>query len=148
MTQRKRISRDREHAGAIANLSRPSFPRRRETRFGSIFRQDELPLVAVLPGAKRSPELPCLRRRLLAITMGRGCGRNLIVFSDEEKRELREMAASEKLREEFRMLRKNSRAIEGRVSVDELAHWLTVMNRICPGNSTRRKFIHDADMRF
>ncbi|HEX9662636.1 MAG TPA: hypothetical protein VGB27_10160, partial [Candidatus Binatia bacterium] len=55
--------------------------------------------------------------------------RDWIVLSDEEKRELREMAASEKLREEFRMLRKNSRAIEGRVSVDELAHWLTVMNR-------------------
>ena len=69
------------------------------------------------------------------------------MLSDEEKRELREMAASEKLREEFRMLRRNSHAIEGRVSVDELAHWLTVMNRICPGDSKRRKFVHDADMR-
>ena len=70
------------------------------------------------------------------------------MLSDVEKQELREMAASEKLREEFRTLRKNSRAIEGRVSVDELAHWLTVMNRICPGDSKRRKFIHDAGMRF
>ena len=69
------------------------------------------------------------------------------MLSDEEKQELKEMAASETLREEFRMLRKNSRAIEGRVSVDELAHWLTVMNRICPGDSKRRIFIHDADMR-
>ena len=74
-------------------------------------------------------------------------GRDSIVLSEEEKRELREMAASEQLREEFRMLRKNSRAIEGRVSVDELAHWLTVINRICPGDAKRRKFIHDADMR-
>lgn len=69
------------------------------------------------------------------------------MLSEEEKRELREMAASEKLREEFRTLRRNSRTIEGRVSVDELAHWLTVLNRICPGNSKRRIFIHDADMR-
>jgi Ca2+-binding EF-hand superfamily protein len=69
------------------------------------------------------------------------------VLSEEEKRELREMAASEKLREEFRTLRRNSRTMEGRISVDELAHWLTVMNRICPGDSKRRKFIHDAGMR-
>jgi hypothetical protein len=69
------------------------------------------------------------------------------VLSEEEKRELREMAASEKLREEFRTLHRNSRMMEGCVSVDELAHWLTVMNRICPGNSTRRKFIHDSNFR-
>jgi hypothetical protein len=69
------------------------------------------------------------------------------VLSDEEKRELREMAASEKLREEFRALRRNSRMIEGRISVDELAHWLTIMARVCPGDSKRRKFIHEADMR-
>jgi len=69
------------------------------------------------------------------------------VLSDEEKRELKEMAASKQLREEFRMLRRNSRTIEGRVSVDELAHWLTIMARVCPGDSKRRKFIHEADMR-
>ena len=69
------------------------------------------------------------------------------MLSDEEKRELREMAASEKLREEFRTLRRNSRTMEGRISVDELAHWLTVMNRICPGDSKHLKFINDADMR-
>jgi hypothetical protein len=56
-------------------------------------------------------------------------GRDSIVLSDEEKRELREMAASEKLREEFRTLQRNSRMMEGRVSVDELVHWLMVMNR-------------------
>jgi hypothetical protein len=55
------------------------------------------------------------------------------VLSEKEKQELREMAASESLREEFRTLRKNSRAIEGRIGVDELAHWLTVMARVCPG---------------
>jgi hypothetical protein len=80
--------------------------------------------------------------------MRRGYGRDSIVLSDEEKRELREMAASEKLREEFRILRKNSRMMEARVSVDDLAHWLTVINQIYPGDSKRRKFIHDADMRF
>ena len=69
------------------------------------------------------------------------------MLGEGDKQELREMAASGKLREEFRMLRKNSRAIEGRVSVDELARWLTVMNRICPGDSKHLKFINDADMR-
>jgi hypothetical protein len=69
------------------------------------------------------------------------------VLSDEEKRELREMAASENLREEFRALQRNSRTLEGRVSVDELAHWLSVMARVCPGDSKRRKFIHEANMR-
>lgn len=70
------------------------------------------------------------------------------MLSDEEKRELREMAASEQLREEFRMLEKNSRAIEGRVSVDELAHWLTVMARMCPGDQKPRRMIPYANVKF
>jgi hypothetical protein len=55
------------------------------------------------------------------------------MLSDEEKLELREMAASESLRREFRTMRSNSQAIERRIRVGELAHWLTVMARICPG---------------
>ena len=45
------------------------------------------------------------------------------MLSEEEKQELREMA-SESLREDFRTMRKNSRAREGHIGVDELAHWL------------------------
>jgi len=69
------------------------------------------------------------------------------VISEEEKQELREMAASESLREEFRTMRRNSAAIERTITVDELAHWLTVMARVCPGASKPRRFILDADMR-
>ena len=53
------------------------------------------------------------------------------MLSEREKQELREMAASESLREEFRTLRRNTEAIERTLTVDELAHWLTVMARIC-----------------
>jgi len=63
------------------------------------------------------------------------------MLSDEEKQELREMAASETLRAEFRVLRNNSRAIEQRLSVDDLARWLTAINRICPGDPKPRKRI-------
>ena len=62
-------------------------------------------------------------------------------MSEKEKSELREMAASENLRDEFRALRKNSQAIEGRIGVDELAHWLTVMARVCPGEHKPRRLI-------
>jgi hypothetical protein len=69
------------------------------------------------------------------------------VLSDVEKQELRDMAASETLREEFRTMRKNSQAIEGRIGVDQLAHWLTVMARVCPGDSKRRSFVHYTNVR-
>jgi hypothetical protein len=61
------------------------------------------------------------------------------MLSDEEKQELRDMAASETLRIEFRVLRNNSRAIEQRLSVDDLARWLTAINRICPGDPRLRQ---------
>lgn len=69
------------------------------------------------------------------------------MLSEEEKRELREMAASESLRDEFRTMRKNSQAIEGRIGVDELAHWLTVMARVCPGETKLRRSVHYIDVR-
>lgn len=69
------------------------------------------------------------------------------MLSDVEKQELRDMAASETLREEFRTMRKNSQAIEGRIGVDELAHWLTVMARVCPGDRQPLRFIHYTDVR-
>ena len=69
------------------------------------------------------------------------------MISEEEKKELREMAASETIREEFRTMRRNSEAVERTITVDELAHWLTVMARECPGAAKARRFILDADMR-
>ena len=69
------------------------------------------------------------------------------MISEEEKQELREMAGSETLREEFRAMRRNSAAIERTITVDDLAHWLTVMARVCPGSPKPRRCIPDADMR-
>ena len=69
------------------------------------------------------------------------------MISEEEKQELREMAASEILREEFRTMRKNSQAIERRIGVDELAHWLTVMARVCPGAPKPRRFVYYANVK-
>jgi hypothetical protein len=69
------------------------------------------------------------------------------MLSEEEKRELREMAASESLRRDFRTMRKNSQAIERRIGVDELAHWLTVMARVCPGAARPRRFVHYANVK-
>lgn len=70
------------------------------------------------------------------------------MLSEEEKQELREMAASESLREEFRTLRKNAQAIESVIGVDELAHWLTVVARVCPGTPKPRRFVRYTNLRF
>lgn len=70
------------------------------------------------------------------------------MLSERERQELREMAGSETLREEFRALRRNSEAIEGAITVDELAHWLTVMARFCPAPPNPRPPVHYATVRF
>jgi len=64
------------------------------------------------------------------------------MLSEREKQELREMAASESLREEFRTMRRNSELIAREISVDELAHWLTVMARLCPAPPNPRRPVH------
>ena len=69
------------------------------------------------------------------------------MLSDEEKRELKEMGASERVRNDFRVMRRNSQAIAERIGVDQLARWLTSINRICPVNPKSRRPVHDADMR-
>jgi hypothetical protein len=63
------------------------------------------------------------------------------MLTENEKREMREMAESASLQEEFRRMQRNSRAIEGHLSVDELIHWLTVMARTCPAPAKRRPFV-------
>lgn len=69
------------------------------------------------------------------------------MLSEEEKQELREMAASDSLREDFKTMRRNSRAMEGHIGVDELAHWLTVMGRVCPGAPKPQRFVHYTKMK-
>ena len=63
------------------------------------------------------------------------------MLSEKEKQELKEMAASSTLREEFRALRNNSRDIESHVSVGDLVCWLTAMSRICPYPVQPRPFV-------
>ena len=69
------------------------------------------------------------------------------MLSDEEKRELKEMGASEGVRNDFRVMRRNSQAIAEQIGVDELARWLTSINRICPVNRKSQRPVQDADMR-
>jgi hypothetical protein len=60
------------------------------------------------------------------------------MLPEEEKAELREMAASMTLREEFQTLRRNSRQVETKMSADDLMRWLTAMARISPKPATPR----------
>jgi hypothetical protein len=64
------------------------------------------------------------------------------MLTEEEKAELREMAASMTLRDEFRHLRRNSRNIERDISVDDLMRWLTAMSRIFPKPAKPGPFVH------
>jgi len=69
------------------------------------------------------------------------------MLSEREKQELREMVESESLREEFRTMRRNSAAMAQTITVDELAHWLTVMARLCPGVPKAKQAAHLATMK-
>ena len=64
------------------------------------------------------------------------------MLSEEAKREIKEMAASVTLREEFRTLRRNSRTRERNISVDDLMRWLTAIAQICPQPGKSRPFLH------
>jgi hypothetical protein len=74
-------------------------------------------------------------------------GSGSTLLSEEEKQEMRDMAASESLRDDFRTMRKNSRAMEKTITVDELAHWLTVMARVCPVAPKPRRLVHYTDVK-
>jgi hypothetical protein len=63
------------------------------------------------------------------------------MLSEEEKAELREMAASATLREDFRTLRRNSGAGKTAISADDLIAWLSAMAVICP-KPVPRPFVH------
>lgn len=64
------------------------------------------------------------------------------MLSEEEKRELKAMAASAAVREEFQRLRKMSELPRDQsMNLDELVSFLSLMSRVCPTPSTPRPFI-------
>ena len=69
------------------------------------------------------------------------------MLTEKEKREMREMGESASLREEFRTLRRNSRAIEERIGLDQVVRWLTAMTRISSAAAKRRPFTDYANVK-
>jgi hypothetical protein len=63
------------------------------------------------------------------------------VLTEEEKQELKVLAGSAAIREEFRLLRRNSMALQRRVSVDEFIGFLTAMSRLNPRPAPPRPFV-------
>ena len=63
------------------------------------------------------------------------------MLTEEEKREMREMVESVSLRDEFRTMRRNSRAIEQRLAIDRVVRWLSAMTRCFPVAAKPRPFV-------
>ena len=63
------------------------------------------------------------------------------MLTDEEKQELKELAGSAAIREEFRLLRRNSMALQQRVDVDTFISFLTAMSRLNPKHPAPRAFV-------
>lgn len=61
------------------------------------------------------------------------------MLSEEEKQEMKEMAASTAVRDEFRMLKRLSAARP--VDIDRYIQFLTAMSRLRPELSTPRIFV-------
>jgi hypothetical protein len=70
------------------------------------------------------------------------------MLSDQEKLELREMAQSATMREEFRMLRRNLQQLERRITVDELVRWLSAMARVLPHPAKPRRLVEYKNVKF
>ena len=70
------------------------------------------------------------------------------MLSEQEKLELREMAGSALLRDEFRTLRRNSQQLERRITVDELMSWLSAMMRVLPKSTEPRRFVEYKNVKF
>jgi hypothetical protein len=60
--------------------------------------------------------------------------------SEEERREMRELAASKKIRDEFRLLRSHS-LHKRRVKLDEFIRFLTVTSCLTSRARRRRRFV-------
>jgi len=63
------------------------------------------------------------------------------VLTDEEKQELKELAGSDAVRDEFRLLRRNLMALQQRVDVDTFISFLTAMSRLNPKPAAPRAFV-------
>ena len=63
------------------------------------------------------------------------------MLTDEEKQELKELAGSAAIRDEFRLLRRNSLALQQRVDVDKFISFLTAMSRLNPSPPAPRAFV-------
>jgi len=70
------------------------------------------------------------------------------MLSEQEKLELREMAGSAALRDEFRTLRRNSQQLERRLTIDELMSWLSAMARLLPKPTEPRRFVEYKNVKF
>jgi hypothetical protein len=63
------------------------------------------------------------------------------VLTEDEKQELKELASSAAIREEFRLLRQNSMALQQRVDADQFISFLTAMSRLNPRPVAPRPFV-------
>jgi len=63
------------------------------------------------------------------------------LLTEEEKQELKELAGSAAIRDEFRLLRRNSMALQQRVDVDKFISFLTAMSRLNPTPPAPRAFV-------
>ncbi len=63
------------------------------------------------------------------------------MLTDEEKQEIKELAGSAAVRDEFRLLRRNSMALQQRVDVDTFISFLTAMSRLNPNPPAPRAFV-------
>ena len=63
------------------------------------------------------------------------------MLTEEEKQELKELAGSAAIRDEFRLLRRNSMALQQRVDVDKFISFLTAMSRLNPTPPAPRAFV-------
>ncbi|OGQ82808.1 MAG: hypothetical protein A3G40_03280 [Deltaproteobacteria bacterium RIFCSPLOWO2_12_FULL_57_22] len=63
------------------------------------------------------------------------------MFTEEEKQELKELAGSAAIRKEFRLLRRNSMALQQHVDVDKFISFLTAMSRLNPKPAAPRPFV-------
>ncbi len=69
------------------------------------------------------------------------------MLTEEEKQELKELAGSAAIRKEFRLLRRNSMAMQRRVNVDEFISFLTAMSRLNPKPPAPRPFVAYRDVK-
>ena len=69
------------------------------------------------------------------------------MLTDQEKRDLKEMAASKTLRNDFQWLSDSSRALESHLTHEDFVRFLSFMARLCPAPLAPRPFVPYANVR-